>query len=211
MYVPDHYKEENKYVIADFINEHSFGTLISTIKGKPYATQTPFLAELDNNQEITLFGHISTHNEQKDSLLEKSEVICVFNGPHSYISPSWYVEPNVPTWNYKTVQLTGEINIKSGKDAMDIMEKMVNHYERGMIKPVKISDIPLSILNEDIEGIHVFEIKVTEVAASFKLSQNKDDISFSRIIRELKKQDDYDAMLIAFEMEQILKKRKKMA
>ncbi len=211
MYVPEHFQETNKYVIADFIRENSFGTLISTLNGKIFATKTPFIVELNNDQEITLYGHISKHNEQVKSLQNESEITCMFDGPDAYISPSWYIEPNVPTWNYKMVQVTGTVNIKSGKDVMDIMTKMVDHFENNMDKPVKISDIPFSILNEDMEGIHVFEIKVTNIAASFKLSQNKDDVSFSKIIRELKKQDNYDAMLIAFEMEQVLKKRKKLA
>jgi transcriptional regulator len=209
MYVPSLYKEENIHIIKDFIQEHNFGTIISSINSAVFITHTPFLIEFTKDEKLFLRGHIALANEQAATLLDNSEVTCLFQGPHCYISPSWYVDPNVPTWNYKSVQVKGKLTQLQGEDAKKLMSDIFNFYESKMDKPMTISDIPFEMLNEDMRGIFIFEILATNIEASFKLSQNKDDISYSRIIRELKKQDDYNSMLIAFEMEQELKQRKK--
>ena len=211
MYVPEQYKELNLIVINDFINQNSFGNIITSHNNELYVTPTPFIATLNNNSTITLLGHVSKHNPQVISLVNGASVLCSFNGPHCYISPSWYTTPNVPTWNYKAVQVKGIVKILDAKAAQKTMETLVQHYEQGVEKPLKITDIPYDMLNEDLANIVVFEIEVHSVDASFKLSQNKDDVTYTKIIRELKKQDDYNSMLIAFEMEQNLKKRKLQA
>jgi transcriptional regulator len=211
MYVPSPYKEDNIYIIKDFIQDHNFGTIISSENNAIFTTQTPFLVELTKDEKLFLYGHIAIANEQVDSLQNNNEVTCLFQGPHCYISPSWYVEPNVPTWNYKSVQVKGTLKRLQSEEAKTLMGKLFDFYEGKMDKPMHITEIPFETLNQDLNGIFAFEILATTVEASFKLSQNKDDISYSRIIRELKKQDDYNSMLIAFEMEQEMKRKKKTA
>ncbi|MBL7727167.1 MAG: hypothetical protein JNM68_05760 [Dinghuibacter sp.] len=53
----------------------------------------------------------------------------------------------------------------------------------------------------------MFEIAVTELQAAEKMSQNRDDASYKNIVNELKQDGDFNAMLLAFEMER-RKKRK---
>jgi transcriptional regulator len=40
--------------------------------------------------------------------------VIVFEGPHGYISPSWYQRtPAAPTYNYLTVQVRGSVEVLS--------------------------------------------------------------------------------------------------
>ena len=108
MYIPKHFTikdEETKY---EMIEQNSFATLFSQHNGAPYATHLPLLL---NRETLTLSGHFARPNEQwKDS--GNQQVLAIFQGPHSYISPSWY-ETNkaVPTWNYVAVHVYGELEI----------------------------------------------------------------------------------------------------
>lgn len=40
---------------------------------------------------------------------EYSKVLVIFRGENSYISSSWYSEPEVPTWNYRAVHVYGRL------------------------------------------------------------------------------------------------------
>jgi transcriptional regulator len=205
----DQFKEENLDIIKDFVAENSFGTMFSHTPVKMYATQTPFFMEKLDGSQFKLYGHLSLAEEQVNHIKNGEQVLCIFSGPHSYISPSWYAEPNVPTWNYKSVQISGTVKKVTGDAVNEIMTKMVDHYEQTMVAPMKVNELPSDLLKEDTANIFVFEIEVTHVEASFSLSQNRDDISYHNIIRELKKQSDFNALLIAFEMEQNIKRRRK--
>src|SRR3954470_17958645 len=103
MYIPRRYKEEDKRAIQDFIRQHSFAILITVSEGLPVGTHIPLLLEINEWGEDVLVGHISKGNEQKYSLASGSRVLCIFPGPHAYISPRWYKQLNVPTWNYIAV------------------------------------------------------------------------------------------------------------
>jgi transcriptional regulator len=205
----EQFKEENLDIIKDFVAENSFGTMFSHSAVKMYATPTPFFIEKLIDDGFKLYGHLSLDEEQVNHIQNGEQVLCIFSGPHSYISPGWYAEPNVPTWNYKTVQITGKVKKITGDMVSEVLTKMVDHYEQTTLAPMKVEELPMDLLKEDVANIFVFEIEVTNIEASFSLSQNKDDISYHNIIRELKKQSDFNALLIAFEMEQNIKRRRK--
>ena len=53
-------------------------------------------------EEIVVSGHLAYGNRQWRTLNEEQESLIIFQGPHSYISSSWYEEQQVPTWNYQS-------------------------------------------------------------------------------------------------------------
>ena len=86
MYIPKYFKIEEEEVIYDFIDKYGFATLFSQHEGEPYATHLPLML---NESENALYGHFARPNQQwKD--VENQQVLAVFQGPHCYISPSWY-------------------------------------------------------------------------------------------------------------------------
>jgi len=104
MYIPDLYKNENQQEIEHFLHENGFAILVNQTNGKLWGTHTPLFLEKQNNKLI-LSGHISRENQQAKSLINSDEVLAIFNGPHTYISSSWYDHENVPTWNYIAVHV----------------------------------------------------------------------------------------------------------
>ncbi|TRX36549.1 FMN-binding negative transcriptional regulator [Flavobacterium sp. ZT3R18] len=199
MYIPDLYKNEDKESIRKFLKENAFGLLINQTNGKLWATHIPL--ELDYNKEgsAILMGHISKENPQWTAFESNDQILAVFMGPHSYISPSWYDHENVPTWNYTAVHVYGKIKIIEGDAVIDSLTKLVDKYEKNSKCPVRVADLSKKTMMQT-RGIVAFEIKIEEIQAQTKMSQNRDDKNYTNIISELEKTENQQSMAVAKEM-----------
>jgi len=205
MYIPKHYEEKNWSEIEQLIRENGFAILINVQNHLPVATHIPL--ELSKNEagDWVLMGHISKANPQWKSFATDPNVLAVFMGPHTYVSPSWYSHKNVPTWNYKAVHVYGQVRVIE-EELKAGLNKMMERYEHLHAQhPIKMEDIPAHTLEKDYRGIVAFEIKIERFEAASKLSQNRDAESYQSVIDHLKTSDAYDSKQIAEEME----KRKK--
>ena len=199
MYIPDIYKNENKEEINKFIQENSFGILINQTNGKLWATHIPLELDTNKNGGSILFGHLSKENPQWEGFIENNEVLAVFSGPHSYISSSWYDHENVPTWNYIAVHVYGTIKIIDAEAAIEVLKKQVDKYEQKSKNPVRIEDLSKKTMMQS-SGIVAFEIEITQIQATRKMSQNRDEKNYQNIISELEKTNTNDSIAIANEM-----------
>ncbi|MEP0132016.1 MAG: FMN-binding negative transcriptional regulator [Eudoraea sp.] len=187
MYIPQHYKNENLKEVKEFIINNSFGILINSIKGKPWATHIPLELDKDSNGNDILVGHIAKANPQWKYFIENKEVLCIFNGPHTYVSSSWYAKEEVPTWNYIAVHIYGLLKIQDEKAMMTSLHKLVDKYERKSENPISLNNLSKNTLRQ-IKGIIGFEIEIKEIQAAYKLSQGREQ-DHPKIIEELKKRD----------------------
>jgi len=190
MYIPRRYDEKDKEKIHSFIRENSFGILISVKDGAPAGTHIPLLLEKDAEGREILMGHISRGNEQKYALTDGAKVMVIFAGPHAYISPRWYTQMTVPTWNYIAVHVYGTVKIVEGDELHAALRRLMDHYEHPMPAPVNVEEIPEKTYQENFRGIVGFKIYIDEMQAAYKLSQNRDEESYHRVIGELEKGDD---------------------
>jgi transcriptional regulator len=202
-------KAQDLNSVREFINENTFGSLVLYQNNRLQGTQLPFFI-FEEDAQIRLFGKIADPDASVLSLQQGQDVFCIFQGPYTYISPSWPAEPANPDWYHKTVQVNGKLNRKTGEEAAKLLIQMLEYNERNMEFPMKADEIQVVFEKTGIAGLEIFEVVVSDVETNYKLGQQLDDINFNRIIRELKKQDSYDAMLIGFEMEHYLKSRRKM-
>jgi len=173
MYIPNHYKNENITEVKDFLIHNSFGILINQVDGKPWATHIPLELDVDSNGNDILMGHISKANPQWKNFEEHKEVLCIFNGPHSYISSSWYQKEEVPTWNYIAVHIYGKIKILDEEAVLASLHKLVDKYEAHSKDPIKIDDLSKNTMRQ-IKGIVGFQISIDEIHAAYKLSQGRE-------------------------------------
>lgn len=199
MYIEEIYKFENQEEIKDFLKKNSFGILINQTNGKLTATHIPL--ELDTNQEgkEVLLGHIAKGNQQWTGFIENDQILAVFTGPHSYISSSWYDHENVPTWNYIAVHVYGKIKIIEGEAVVDHLKKLVDKYEQNSESPVRVEDLSKKTMLQT-RGIVAFEIEISAIQATKKLSQNRDENNFQNIISELENTGDNLSISVANEM-----------
>lgn len=199
MFIPNYYKNENIEEVKNFLNENSFGILISQSNGKISGTHIPMELDTDENGEDVLVGHIAKANPQTKNLKDKEEILAIFNGPHSYISSSWYQKENVPTWNYIAVHVYGKVKIIVGEELLESLKKLVDKYEQNSKNPVSVEKMSSRTLKQ-INGIVGFSIKINEIQAAYKLSQTKKETDYHNITSELEKIGDSNSIGIAEEM-----------
>lgn len=184
MYIHSINRWENEEEITNLIQQNPFATLVSKVDGRPWATHLPLLLSKDKNGDAVLSGHVAKANQQWKHLGEE-EVLVLFQGPHAYISSSWYNHENVPTWNYLAVHIYGSIRIIEGDELMEHLKSLVHTFEAGRPNRVSVEGMSEKYLNSQLKGLIGIEIKINEVQASAKLSQNRDETNYRRIIHHL--------------------------
>lgn len=185
MYIHPLNKWEDEPEIVDFIRKNAFATLISQVDGKPWATHLPFVLGKNKSGEPVLSGHLAKANQQWKSISENEDVLVIFQGPHAYISSSWYNHENVPTWNYLAVHVSGKIRLIEGEELMDHLKSLTDIYEEGRSNRVRVETMNKTYVAGQLRALVGFEIKIEEVKASAKLSQNRDDVNYHNIIEKL--------------------------
>ncbi|HDR7636238.1 FMN-binding negative transcriptional regulator [Bacillus mycoides] len=184
MYIPKHFTIQDEETKYEMIEQNSFATLFSQHNGAPYATHLPLLL---NRETLTLSGHFARPNEQwKDS--GNQQVLAIFQGPHSYISPSWY-ETNkaVPTWNYVAVHVYGELEIvEDEQELIDSLQDLVHKYENPK-STYSLNNVDPNYMEGLSRGIVGFRIKINKIEGKAKLSQNHSVERRELVIEELEK------------------------
>jgi transcriptional regulator len=207
MYVPKYYKIDSLDEVKDFINANGFAILISQADSRLRATHIPLVLDTDHHGKSILTGHLSKANRQWKNFSANDEVLAVFLGPHAYISSSWYDHENVPTWNYVAVHVYGRVRLVKGELLKEQLSKMVDKYEAGLKNPVSIGRMSKDFLEQEIKGLIAFEIEITEIQAASKLSQNRDDKNYDRILAGLVQKGDRDSLRMA----ELMKRKKDQA
>lgn len=195
MFTPVQYKNEDLNKIRDFMVHNSFGILVNQVDGKPWATHIPLELDIDSDGNDILVGHVAKANPQWRYFKEDSQILCIFNGPHSYVSSSWYKEEEVPTWNYIAVHVYGTLKIQSRETLLASLHKLVDKYEKNSKEPVSIHDMSAKTMSQ-IKGVVGFEISIEDIQATYKLSQGREH-DHPKIISELEKLEDSGSRAIA--------------
>ncbi|WP_273277345.1 FMN-binding negative transcriptional regulator [Maribacter polysiphoniae] len=183
MYIPHQYKNGNIAEVKDFLAKNSFGILVNQVDGKPWATHIPLELDTTDDGKDVLVSHISKANPQWKHFEENDNVLCIFNGPHSYISSSWYKEEEVPTWNYIAVHVYGKIKILTEEEVMASMHKLVDKYEEHSENPISLDHLSEKTLRQ-VKGVVGFQITIDSIQAAYKLSQGREH-DHERIIEAL--------------------------
>jgi len=200
MYVPRHFQQHDWPAIKRVIDENSFATLVSCHAGTPIATHLPMRLVEAAPGSWRLQGHVSRANPHWRQFDQEQKSLAIFAGPHSYVSPRWYAQVNVPTWNYISVHVYGKPRVVSDPgDLYELMKGLVDKFEGHMEaeRRYTLESLPAEFLESQLKGIVAFEIAVEEVQASFKLSQNRDQRDHDNVIVELGKSGDQDAHRVA--------------
>lgn len=134
------------------------------------------------------------------AFLKNENVLVIFNGPHCYVSASWYVTKNMAsTWNYMTVHARGKLKLTDNKETKKIIESITNQYE-GNNSEASFNKMPPDYIESMSKAIVGFHIEIENIDNVFKLSQNRDEMSRKQIIENLENSNDYNARQIAEEM-----------
>lgn len=174
MYLPSHFNEVDQRRIATLIRDFGFATLISSTTDGPHVTHAP--VQFDDARGM-LVGHLASANAHSAALQNGAIMLAIFHGPHSYVSPTWYVDenprvPNVPTWNYAAIHVTGTVTrIDDALAKWHIVKDLAAQYEAGSATPWDPRG--LDAHESKLGAIVGFEIAISKIEAKLKLSQNR--------------------------------------
>lgn len=199
MYPPLHHQSHDIEKMISVLKHFPLGMLVTAKDGKPFVTHIPFIY---NETSKKLVAHLDRNNPQLETLKDEAEVTVVFKGPDTYISPSIYTTPQLPTWNYIIVHVTGKLQLinepEAIKQTMVEMTKFLEGKEENFI--LKKDDPRMERL---IDYIQAFEIEITNWEGKFKLSQDKNSQDFENAKEELKRNPQKDVSIF---IEEIYKK-----
>lgn len=199
MHIIKYFREENREKILEFLHQNDFATLVAYDGEKPVASH--LLMEIEEQGEgLFVNGHMSRANPLWKLFEKNPEVLVIFQGAHTYVSPTWYNHVNVPTWNYQSVHVYGKPQLVTDDDqSYGILKRLVDRYESG---PYKMETLPQEFVVKEMKGIAAFQIEVTTLEANYKLSQNRSDEDYWNIVDHLTEREDDLSHKVAGAMKQ---------
>jgi transcriptional regulator len=183
MYLPPHFAEPRLEIMHALMRDYPLCTLITTnadgIAGALNANSIPMYLVAEQGEFGVLRGHVARANPVWQEHPSDADVLAIFQGPDSYISPSFYPSKQqhgkvVPTWNYATVHAAGKLRaIDDPVWLRALLEQLTNHHESRVASQWKIADAPDEFIAQTIQHIVGIEIVISKISGKWKISQNR--------------------------------------
>ncbi len=189
MYQVPAFIETRADVLHDLIRTHPLGLLVTAGPAGIVANPLPFQLVVED-ERVVLRAHLSRANPQLIEL-DNAECLVVFQGPHGYVSPSWYATKAetgkvVPTWNYIIVQARGRAQrIDDAAWLRMQIEALTDAQEAGRSEAWAVADAPDDFIAAQIKGIVGVEIAVAQMDGKWKLSQNRNAADHAGVVEGL--------------------------
>lgn len=178
MYIPDHFSIKNRDALHRIIQTHPLGVLVTQTPDGLDANHIPF--ELDPDRGL-LTAHVARANPVWQQCQEGADVLVIFRGDESYISPNWYPSKHethrqVPTWNYEVVHVHGRLTVQDQeKFVRGVVARLTRVHEASEPKPWKMGDSSPDYIDGMLKAIVGIEVAITRLEGKAKLSQNRED------------------------------------
>jgi transcriptional regulator len=208
MYSPPQFTTTDPAWLDWLAEHHPFGTLVSQVEGAPFASHLPVLYRRTDAGGVVLTGHWARQNAQWREI-ETQRALFIYHGPHAYISPRWYTDPDkqVPTWNYIAAHVYGTVRIVEGGDELEqIVASLARRFEAGAAQPWQLSsEEPAN--RTRLKNIVGFELRSDSVQVKLKLNQNSPAANVSGAIQGLRGTGSAEAADVAALMQKELERR----
>ncbi len=202
MYYPPYYAAEDPRAL---VVEFPFAQVVTATPGGPFATSTPVYFETDDPADMRMVSHLSRANPHAGVLRTGDRVLAIFEGPHAYISASWYRErPTVPTWNYLTAQVRGTLEVMDDAESLvAVLRRTAEMAEGDAVPGWTIEDAPPGRMEMLLPRIRAFRIHVTRIDGAAKLAQFQPAEDRRLVWEALEKRGSPDDLQIAERMRQL--------
>jgi transcriptional regulator len=177
MYSPKFNQIADREILIEAMQSYSFAILFGPQSGSEtaaplVATHLPLVVK-DEGPHGLIEGHFAKANPHWRALAGR-ETLVVFPGPHSYVSPSFYVDPlSVPTWNYIAVHAYGTLELVEDEPGKaQLLAGLIHTHEPAFAD--KWHAMPAGFRSTMLAGIVGFRIAIERIEGKFKISQNRD-------------------------------------
>ena len=199
---------KNPYYVLDdadeirrMIDEHPWATLVSPTSAGLVASHYPILVDRDR-EELSIVTHLGRPDDRIHDL-PSQELLVIVQGPHGYISSSWYGDHvEVPTWNFLAAHLAGVPEILSPEENFAVLHRLVEHFESPVAHPRLLDGTPADAANArtDVRGPVGLRLTPTRIVAKRKMSQNQSPEIVDAVIDQLEGDGPYASRALAREM-----------
>ena len=185
MYLPKYYEVNDRTKLFDLMKSNSFAILFSHTGEEPMASHLPFIIDETGEEKGLILGHMAKANRQW-RYADGQQVMVVFHGPHTYVSPTWYQEEDaVPTWNYTAVHATGTFKATEEPAVMeDMVARLTAQHEASQPQPWQM-DFSTDYASQMMKRVVAFQIDITSIQGKWKLNQNQSDARRERVAAKL--------------------------
>jgi transcriptional regulator len=189
LYIPEHFRVEDRQTAIAFMRSNPFAILISTTASGPFATHVPVVVR-ESGEQIAIRGHVAKANPHWKYLQEQPHGLMIFHGPHAYISPSNYsTRENVPTWNYGAVHVYGDARVYSEpSELLGMLNDLIPTFEAAYAE--QWSSLTEAYRTRMLSHIVGFELVLNRIESKFKLSQNRTREEQQKVIESLSRAGD---------------------
>ncbi|ROR82580.1 negative transcriptional regulator, PaiB family [Plantibacter flavus] len=157
--------------VKRLIRNHPWATFVSPASTGLVASHYPAILEEDRD-ELSIVSHFGRPDERSHELGEH-EILVIIQGPHDYVSPSWYPEGQlIPTWNHVTAHLYGTPEVLSEDENYEMLSRLTDHFEDHRPDGRHLSQDEAGT-RRAAKGTVGLRMRVTRFDARAKLSQNK--------------------------------------
>ena len=195
------YKLTDEDEIRRLIRENPWAILISGASNGLVASHYPILLEEDRD-ELSIVTHVGRPDDKVHGLGEH-ELLVIVQGPHGYISSSWYGDHiEVPTWNFIVAHLSGVPEVLEPEENFEVLTRLVEHFEQHVAEPRPLDAAPevAADARRDSRGTVGLRLVPTRIVAKRKMSQNKSPEVVETILGELEGDGPYASSGLAREM-----------
>ena len=207
MYLPSHFEETRVEMLHGLIHAHPLGALVTFDADGLNANHIPFEIDPDPGPLGTLRAHVARANPVWHEFSGKVEPLVIFQGPHSYITPSWYQSKKetgkvVPTFNYIVVHAYGTMRVVEDADWLrKFVGGLTDRFEAPRAQPWAVSDAPDDFVTMQLRGIVGVEIQLTRLIGKWKTSQNRPAADQLGVVAGLRESKDAMALAMAAAVE----------
>ena len=201
MYIPVHFKINDPVEIRSFVRAHPFGMLLTNGVEVPEVTHLPMQLKSNEGHNDAISFHMAKANPHSKSIVDGEKSVAVFRGVHRYISPRWYeAKDNVPTWNYIVVHAVGVLRKIEKKDELiKLVDSLSAEHEALADTPWK-ADWSDSKINNFLNAMTGFEMRILNWEGKKKLSQNKSEPDQATLKKNLEQSEEEDYLHLAQQM-----------
>ena len=180
MYIPAHFAIAEPQVLHAMIKAHPLGALITAGANGLDANHIPFELDMNQGEHGYLNAHVARANPVWQQCSGGADVLVIFRGNESYISPNWYPSKHethrqVPTWNYEVVHVYGRLSVMDEERFVrGVVARLTRTHEASESKPWRMGDSAPDYIAGMLKAIVGIEVAITRMEGKAKLSQNRE-------------------------------------
>jgi transcriptional regulator len=194
MYVKADYAARELAVLHDMIDAARFGLLVLSADG-PLAAHIPFVLHRDEGPSGTLLAHVARADPLARHLAAGPEALAIFSGHRAYVSPRWYPDGGLPTYNFLAVHAHGRPRPLEDRDAvLAHLAELVAVHEAS--SSWSLASAPAGRVEELLPHILAFTLEISSLQGKRKLSQNRTPAERAGVIRGLSERGGEDDLAI---------------